>query len=141
MEKLDAVKSQANTIVEPIDVTSPYFCDINNSEIMNVATSAIGTVTSVATYSLGVLSFIIALVSLVSVFVLYKGCVKACKMMAAKKLNDYLQTDTFASLLDERIAQGIEEKMRNTTFVHIQPEQVQVDDSSFPMREEGNNDT
>ena len=101
-----------------------------------IAIDSVGAITSIASYTLTILGVFIALLALWGVAMIVKAARDAAKQIANSRFNDYIQTDEFKGLVEDRIAKSIKERWQNTVVVSmLQEEKPEANDPSpFPKK-------
>jgi|TARA_R110002049_G_scaffold149648_3_gene312700 hypothetical protein len=83
------------------------------------AMDAIGTITSVSSWALGLLALFIGILALWGYGAIKRAAVEEAKQIANKGLKDYIETDEFKNLVKVRIEKSIEAKWQNTHVIKI----------------------
>lgn len=78
------------------------------------AMDAIGTVTDIATYTLTILGFFIAVLALWGVGALVKAARGAAKQIANARWNDYIASEEFNALVNSRIDEAVRAQRLDT---------------------------
>lgn len=105
-------------------------------DIVAIAISAVDTMLNTAQWVLGVLGVVLAVLAIFGFLYISKGAKKHAERIANKRLDDYLQGESFANLVESKLAESIEKRWQNTVVLHsIQaPDRSQGDEQPFPQK-------
>lgn len=103
------------------------------AEAYEVALQSIGAVTSLASWTLGILGVVLGLVALFGWAVISKVATSRAKELAGQKVSAYLISDEFAKILDQRVVAAMAARDRAKAATR----DVTVDDADpFPPAKE-----
>ena len=105
--------------ITPTPTASPEPTAVEQSHIEQAldasqsAMDAIGTVTDIASYTLTILGVFIAILALWGVGMIIKAARDTAKQIANERLNDYIDSDEFAALIQQRVDEGVRAHWQN----------------------------
>jgi hypothetical protein len=105
-------------------------------DVVTIAISAVDTMLNTAQWVLGVLGVVLAVLAIVGFLYISKGAKKHAERIANRRLDDYLQGESFATLVESKLSESIEKRWQNTVVLHsIQtPDRSQGDEQPFPQK-------
>ena len=99
---------------------------------------AIGTVTDFASYTLTVLGLVIALVALLGVVTIYRGARVTAKQIANQRLDSYIDSEGFRTLIAERIDAAVKANWQDGLIRRLEEAVRGGDDPlPFPVKDSG----
>lgn len=101
-------------------------------EIVDTALAAIDTLLNASMWVLSVLAFVLAVIAIFGWTVIRRASVERATKVAGEKLDEFLSTEDFESLLSDKIQEAIERKWQGGLFINVDAAGSGTNDSPFP---------